>query len=141
MHCKIDKSVLIDTDFLVVIRSFNKLHSPLCYSQREHSGILHFLQQVAKDAFLLFYLSLCIIKSPPDTFLYSFYEAKRTTKRNETGKNAGLNKQHFIENSLDMEYSTAGSIGYVKQRKYFIEGLPSDRTIKREGSFSNSEYQ
>lgn len=35
-----------------------------------------------------------------------------------------------------MEYSTAGSIGHVKQRKYFIEGVSSDRTIKQEKEVS-----
>lgn len=35
-----------------------------------------------------------------------------------------------------MEYSTAGSIGHVKHRKYFTEGLPPDRTIKQEKEVS-----
>lgn len=38
-------SILINTEFLVIIRSFDKLLLALSYPWREHSGILHFFQQ------------------------------------------------------------------------------------------------
>lgn len=37
--------ILVDTDFLVIVMSFDKLLLALSYPWREHSGILHFFHQ------------------------------------------------------------------------------------------------
>lgn len=131
--------ILIDRDFLVIVGWFDKLFLALSYLWREHSGILHFFQQQNALAGIkggipsllssgLFLSHIIKTYLPSNTFLKVFLRCSwKDSTRIELRKQDRLSE---IPHQA-MGYSTAGSMGHVKQRR-FIVGLSSYGTIKQE---------